>query len=316
MPSMPNSVKPAETVLTKTAIFICGPTAVGKTDVSITLAQDLQTEIISFDSRQFFKELQIGAAPPSREELDLAKHHLVGHLSVKEEYSAGDFERDALKILDKVFEKKDTAILVGGSGMYMKALAEGFDEMPEIPTEVRERLKHKLQNEGLESLSSQLKTADPTYHAQVDLHNPQRVIRALEIIETTGQPYSQFRKGEKAKRHFNILKIGITLPREELYERINLRVDKMIEAGLEEEVRSLLPFREKNSMQTVGYREYIRYFDGEWNKETAISEIKKNSRRYAKRQMTWFNRDKEIRWFEPKDLEEMKKYVLENMKYE
>ncbi len=316
MPSMPNSVKPAETVLTKTAIFICGPTAVGKTDVSITLAQDLQTEIISFDSRQFFKELQIGAAPPSREDLDLAKHHLVGHLSVKEEYSAGDFERDALKILDKIFEKKDTAILVGGSGMYMKALAEGFDEMPEIPKEVRERLKHKLQNEGLESLSSQLKTADPTYHAQVDLHNPQRVIRALEIIETTGQPYSQFRKGEKAKRHFNILKVGITLPREELYERINLRVDNMIEAGLEEEVRSLLPFREKNSMQTVGYREFIRYFDGEWDKETAISEIKKNSRRYAKRQMTWFNRDKEIKWFEPKDVEEIRKYILENMKYE
>lgn len=312
MPLMLNSVKPAETVLSKTAIFICGPTAVGKTSVAIKLAQQLGTEIISFDSRQFFRELQIGAAPPSREELNAVQHHLVGHLSVKDDYNAGDFEQDALNLLETIFEKQETAILVGGSGMYMKALAEGFDEMPEIPTEIRERLNQRLGNEGLESLTEQLKTTDPTYHAQVDLKNPQRVIRALEIIEATGKPYSQFRKGEKTKRNFNILKIGIALPREELYERINKRVNLMVQAGLEEEARSLLPFREKNSMQTVGYREFVRYFDGEWDKKTAISEIKKNSRRYAKRQLTWFKRDKEIMWFEPKDVEEMKKYVLEN----
>ncbi len=313
---MPNFVKPAETVLSKTALFICGPTAVGKTDVAIKLALWLNTEIISFDSRQFFKELQIGAAPPSQAELSVVKHHLVGHLSVEEDYNAGDFERDALKVLDEIFETKEVAILVGGSGMYMKAITEGFDEMPDIPTEIRESLKQRLKKEGLQSLIEQLKSTDPDYHGQVDLKNPQRVIRALEIIEVTGQPYSQFRKGEKAKRDFNILKIGITLPREVLYERINKRVDLMVQAGLEEEVLSLLHYREKNSMQTVGYKEFVRYFDGEWNRETAISEIKKNSRRYAKRQMTWFNRDEEIKWFEPQDVEGIKKHILENTKDE
>lgn len=295
--------------MSKTALFICGPTAVGKTSVALKLAQWLDTEIVSFDSRQFFRELQIGAAPPSREELSAVKHHLVGHLSVEEDYNAGDFEKDALNVLDKIFESKDLVILVGGSGMYMKALAEGFDEMPEIPTEVREQLNKRLQNEGLEGLIESLKIADPEYYSQVDLKNPQRVIRALEVIETTGRPYSHFRKGEKTERPFNILKIGITLPREKLYERINHRVDLMVQAGLEEEVRSLLPFRDKNSMQTVGYREFVRYFDGEWDKETAISEIKKNSRRYAKRQMTWFNRDEEVKWFDPEDLEAMKKVI-------
>ncbi len=311
---MLNSVKPAAIALSKTAIFICGPTGVGKTSVAIQLAQWLKTEIISFDSRQFFNELKIGAAPPSQEELNTVPHHLVGHLSVKDDYSAGDFERDALEILKQIFEKHNTAILVGGSGMYMKALTEGFDDMPDIPTEIREHLNQKLETEGLESLVEQLKISDPEYYQKVDLKNPQRIIRALEVIAATGKPYSSFRKGSKTQRNFEIMKIGIMLPREELYERINNRVDLMVEAGLEEEVRSLLPLREKNSMQTVGYREFVRYFDGEWNWETAIAEIKKNSRRYAKRQMTWFKRDEEIEWFNPKDMEGMKKYVLERIK--
>lgn len=300
--------------MNKTAIFICGPTAAGKTSVAISLAQWLHTEIISFDSRQFFRELQIGATPPSAEELKAVKHHLVGQLSVKEDYNAGDFERDALLILEQIFTSHNTAILVGGSGMYMNALTEGFDEMPEIPKAIREKLNERLHREGLAVLVEELKTHDPVYYHKVDQQNPQRVIRALEVIKATGKPYSCFRKGKSVKRDFNILKIGITLPREKLYERINKRVDMMIDAGLEEEVQSLLPYRDKNSMQTVGYREFVRFFDGEWDRETAISEIKKNSRRYAKRQMTWFRRDEEIQWFEPDDIEGIKDYISSHLK--
>lgn len=301
-------------VLNKTAIFICGPTAAGKTSVAISLASWLQTEIISFDSRQFFRELQIGAAPPSSEELKTIKHHLVGHLSVKDDYNAGDFERDALRILEQIFTNHDTAILVGGSGMYMNALTEGFDEMPEIPKALREELNERLHQQGLSALVEELKTHDPIYFHKVDQQNPQRVIRALEVIKATGKPYSSFRQGKPVKRDFNILKIGITLPREKLYERINKRVDLMINTGLEEEVRSLLPYRDKNSMQTVGYREFVRFFDGEWDRDMAISEIKKNSRRYAKRQMTWFRRDEEIQWFEPDDMEGMKEHIFAQLK--
>lgn len=295
--------------MSKTAIFICGPTAIGKTSVAIELAQWLKTEIISFDSRQFFKDLKIGAAPPSPEELQAVRHHLLGHLSVSEDFNAGDFETEALKILKQIFKDHDTAILVGGSGMYMKALTEGFDTMPEIPAKVREKLNQEFKEKALENLLRELEKKDPEYYQQVDRNNPQRVIRALEVIRATGQAYSDFRKGEKAERYFSILKIGLEMPREELYERINQRVDLMLEAGLEQEVRDLLPYRGKNSLQTVGYREFIRHFDGQWDRDTAISEIKKNSRRYAKRQLTWFRRDEEIMWFNPKDLEGMKKWI-------
>ncbi len=284
----------------------------GKTSVAIQLAQWLDTEIISFDSRQFFRELKIGAAPPSKEELASIQHHLVGHLSVAQDYSAGDFEQDALNTLEAIFQKHEQAFLVGGSGMYMKALAEGFDEMPEIPKDLRVQLNEEFQEKGLEPLLGELRSSDPVYFNQVDRNNPQRVVRALEIIRATGKPYSDFRSGTAVERSFKILKIGVELPREQLYKRINDRVDQMVKAGLEEEVQQLLPYRGKNSMQTVGYREFVRYFDGEWDRETAISEIKKNSRRYAKRQMTWFRRDTEIKWFSPTAVEEMKNYILEN----
>lgn len=306
---MLNSVKLAGTILSKTAIFIAGPTAVGKTDVAIQVAEWLQTEIISFDSRQFYKELKIGAAPPSPEELSRVPHHLVGHLSVKDDYSAGDFEKEALAKLDEIFEKHDTAVLVGGSGLYMRILTDGFDEMPHIPAEVREKLNTELTENGLETLAEELKQKDPKYFAQVDQQNPQRVIRALEVIRTTGNTYTSYRQGSKTERPFNIIKIGLDLPREELYERINLRVDKMMEAGLYEEVKSLLPFRDKNSMQTVGYKELIRHFDGEIDLATAVEEIKKNSRRYAKRQLTWFRREKDVEWFSPFKMEEVKRFI-------
>ncbi len=297
--------------MSKTALFIAGPTAVGKTEVAIQLAKWLQTEIISFDSRQFYKELKIGAAPPSPEEIARVPHHLVGHLSVHDDYSAGDFEKEALVKLDEIFKTHDTAVLVGGSGLYMRILTDGFDKMPSIPQEIRKQLNAELEETGLESLAIELNEKDPDYFAQVDQHNPQRIIRALEVIRSTGNTYTSFRQGEKTQRPFNIIKIGLDLPRPELYERINLRVDKMMEAGLEEEVKQLLPFREKNSMQTVGYKELIQYFDGEIDLPTAIEEIKKNSRRYAKRQLTWFRRESDIHWFSPFEVEKIEGFLVE-----
>lgn len=297
-----------------TAIFIAGPTASGKTAVAIELARTLGTEIISFDSRQFYHELKIGAAPPSPQELDLAVHHLVGQLSLDDDYSAADFEKDALKILEQIFEKSRYAILVGGSGLYMKALTDGFDPIPEVPQPVRDELTDQWENEGLHKLQEELKEKDPGYYQEVDTKNPQRVIRALEVIRSTGKTFSSFRRGSKVQRDFNIFKIGLNMPREELYNRINKRVDRMLEAGLEDEVKRLLPYRDKNSMQTVGYREFIRYFDGEISYEKAVDEIKKNTRRYAKRQLTWFRRDEEISWFDPEDIEGMLNYIRSGKK--
>lgn len=292
-----------------TAIFITGPTASGKTSVAIELARQLDTEIISFDSRQFYNELKIGAAPPTPEEQEMAVHHLVGQLSLEDEYSAADFEADALAILKKIFSESSYAVLVGGSGLYMKALAEGFDPMPEVPELVRDELTYQWEEEGLPRLQEELEEKDPEYYAEVDIRNPQRIMRALEVIRHTGKTFSSFRRGQKVQRDFRIVKIALTMPREDLYERINKRVDRMLEAGLEEEVKRLLPYRNKNSMQTVGYREFIRYFDGELSRDEAIEEIKKNTRRYAKRQLTWFRRDEEIRWFRPEELDKMITYL-------
>ena len=297
-----------------TAIFIAGPTAVGKTEVAIQLAEWLHTEIISFDSRQFYKELKIGAAPPSPEELKRAPHHLVGHLSVKDDYSAGDFETEALSKLDEIFEKHNTAVLVGGSGLYMRILTDGFDEMPDIPNSVRNELNQQFAQTGLHSLVKELEDKDPDYYRQVDLQNPQRVIRALEVIRSTGNTYTSYRQGSKAERPFDIVKIGLDLPREALYERINLRVDKMMEAGLHAEVKNLLPYRDKNSLQTVGYKELIRHFDGDLTLEKALEEIKKNSRRYAKRQLTWFRRESDVQWFSPFDIHEIKQFLSSKLK--
>ncbi|MDZ7845778.1 MAG: tRNA (adenosine(37)-N6)-dimethylallyltransferase MiaA [Owenweeksia sp.] len=282
-----------ETKSSKQAIFITGPTAVGKTNVALQLAQWLGTEIVSFDSRQFYRELKIGAAPPTEEELQLVSHHLIGHLSVKEEFNAGQFETAAMALLQKLFKKYDRVLLVGGSGMYMNALAEGFDTMPAADPKKRKDLNEIYRQKGLSPLQKELKIKDPKYYKEVDPNNPQRLIRALEVIRTTGQQYSDFRKGAVKSRPFDILKIGLNLPRALLYERINSRVDQMMATGLLQEVKSLVPYRGKNALQTVGYRELIRHLDGELSLEEAVVEIKKNSRRYAKRQLTWFRRDKE-----------------------
>lgn len=295
--------------MNKTAVFICGPTAVGKTSFAIEIARWLNTDIISFDSRQFFRELKIGAAPPSPEELKEVKHHLIGHLSIEDTYNARDFESDTLKILEDLFKSKDTVVLTGGSGLYMQVLTDGFDDIPDISPEYREELNRALAEQGLESLRNELYEKDPSYYEAVDLHNPQRIIRALEVIRSTGKTYSEFRKDQKAMRPFHIIKIGLNMPRELLYERINKRVDKMMAAGLVEEVLSLTAHRDTNALQTVGYKELFSYFDGKMNLGEAIDEIKKNSRRYAKRQITWFKRDPEIKWFEPGDVDGVKEYL-------
>ncbi len=293
----------------KSAIFICGPTAVGKTRMAIEIAKWLDTDIISYDSRQFFKELKIGAAFPNKEELKRVKHHLIGQLSVTDDFNAGNFERQALKLLETLFQKNDNVVLVGGSGLYMKALTEGIDDLPKINPKIREKLKKVFKDLGIEVLQNELREKDPNYLEIVDKQNSQRLIRALEVIYSTNRPFSKLRKGRMVKRNFNIVKIGLKMPRPQLYERINSRVDKMMEAGLLKEAQDLNCYRAKNPLQTVGYKELFQYFDDKYQLPMAVSEIKKNSRRYAKRQLTWLRRDKEIQWFNPMDLEKIKNYL-------
>lgn len=299
----------------KTVLFICGSTAIGKTSAAIQIAKWLNTEIISFDSRQFFKELKIGAAPPTEVELNEVKHHLVGNLSLSQDYSSGDFEKDCLAEIDKVFETKDYVVLVGGSGLYMKVICEGFDDMPSVDPEIRAKLKLDLRKKGLNSLLDELKSKDEVYFKQVDKNNPQRVLRALEIIRATKKPFSSFRKKKKASRPFNIVKIGLNMDREKLYQRINSRVDSMMDAGLLDEVKSLMDYKDHNSFQTVGYREFVPFFEEKISLEEAVEEVKKNSRRYAKRQLTWFKKDAEIKWFHPEKIEDMKIYLGPELRF-
>jgi tRNA dimethylallyltransferase len=290
-------------------IAICGPTASGKTALSIELAKWLGTDILSFDSRQFYKELQIGAAPPSPEEQAQVKHHFIQHISVKQDYNAGQYERDAIVFLGKYFQNKKNIVTVGGSGMYIKALEEGFDDLPDNVQEVRTELNSLFAEKGIEPLQKELAEKDPVYFAEVDQQNHVRLIRALEVIRTSGKTYSKQRSKPKKDRPFTTIKIGVDYPREELYKRINLRVDLMMEAGLLEEAKNLYPLKAMNSLQTVGYTELFKFFDGEWDLEFAVSEIKKNSRRYAKRQMTWFRKDANIHWIKPGDIEAAKKII-------
>lgn len=294
----------------KYLISISGPTAIGKTGLSVFLAKSIDTEIISCDSRQFFKEMKIGTAVPTAEEMDDVPHHFIGHLSIFDDYSVGDFEKDAISKIDKLFKKHDRLIMVGGSGLYEKAVTDGLDEFPEIDKRYREQLNLEFSESGIEKLQNELKTADPEYYKTADIQNPVRVIRALEIFRATGQKFSSFRIGQKSERNFKLIKIGLELPREELYERINKRVDLMMEAGLLEEAKKLYPNRNLNSLQTVGYRELFDYFDEKTDLETAVSEIKKNSRRYAKRQLTWYRKDDRIVWFRPDEKDEILRYVL------
>lgn len=293
---------------------IVGPTGIGKTALSIELAKNLKTEIISCDSRQFYKELKIGTAAPSSEELSLVTHHFIGNLSIAQDYSVGDFEKDALRKINELFNKYDQLIMVGGSGLYEKAVNEGLDNFPDIDSKVREDLMVDIQEKGLSYLQEELKKNDPEYYSQVDYNNPVRVMRALEIFRGTGKPYSSFRKNLVEKRNFTSVKIGLTASRDLIYDRINKRVDLMMEKGLLEEVISLQSYRHKNALQTVGYKELFNYLDGNSSLEFAVSEIKKNSRRYAKRQLTWYRRDESVNWFDYQSTQEIVDFVTEKIR--
>ncbi|MFO7720023.1 MAG: tRNA (adenosine(37)-N6)-dimethylallyltransferase MiaA [Gillisia sp.] len=281
-------------------ISITGPTAIGKTALSIKLAKVFNTEILSADSRQFYKEMKIGTAVPSKKELAAATHHFIQHKSVEEEYSVGDFEREAMFKTQDLFKQHDILILVGGSGLYVKSLLEGLDTFPEIDPGIRARLNNQFEKEGLEPLKIRLQELDPEAYKKTDVDNPHRVIRALEICLGTGKPYSFFLNRPKPERAFQTISIGLTAPREEIYERINLRVDAMMAEGLLEEVKNLYPKRELNALNTVGYKELFAFLDGNFTLDEAIAEIKKNTRRFAKRQLTWFRKDKNIHWFDYK----------------
>ena len=286
-----------------TLIVIVGPTGSGKTSLAVTLARHYSAPIISTDSRQFYRGLPIGTAQPTAEELSLAEHHFIADREVDDDFNSGRYEQEALARLDELFKRHDVVVAVGGSGLYIQALCEGMDNLPEANEELRQSLKQRLESEGIEPLFEELRRLDPAYAEVVDRHNPARIMRALEVCITSGKPYSHQRKGERQQRPFRIVKIGTDLPRDVLYERINLRVDMMISEGLEAEARAMLPKRELNSLQTVGYREMFDYFDGRCSLDEAIELIKRNSRRYAKRQLTWFRRDAEVAWFSPHDIE-------------
>jgi tRNA dimethylallyltransferase len=280
----------------KKLIVIAGPTAVGKTTAAIKLAQQLKTEIISADSRQFYREMSVGTAKPDADELAQAKHHFIDSHSITENFTVGDFEKEALQLLDELFKTHDQVIMVGGSGLFLQAVVQGFDDLPTADPQIRERLNQEFAEKGIEHLQQSLREADPDYYHQVDLNNPQRLIRALEVFESTGRPFSSYRKAAINTRPFESIKIVLDLPREALYNRINRRVDIMVEQGLVEEVRSLLSYRHLNALNTVGYSELFDYLDGKTDLDTAINSIKQNTRRFAKRQLTWFRKDKEIKW--------------------
>ena len=284
--------------MTNFLINILGPTAIGKTSLSIKIANYYQTEIISADSRQFYKEMKIGTAVPEIEELKAAPHHFIQHISVENDYSVGDFEKQAIQKLEDLFKEKQLVVMVGGSGLYIKAVTEGLDDFPDVDPEIRQNLNSHLEKDGIDWLQKKLFVLDPEYYKNADVQNPHRLIRALEICIATGKPFSSFLNQDKENRNFKTINIGLTADREMIYERINQRVDIMIENGLVEEAKALYPQRNLNALNTVGYKELFKYFDGDWDLETAISEIKKNTRRFAKRQLTWFRKDDTIKWFE------------------
>lgn len=294
---------------TKRLVVIVGPTGCGKTALSIRLAEHFAAPILSTDSRQFYRGLAIGTAQPTAEELSCAEHHFIADREITDEVNCGRYEVMALERLETLFQKHDTILAVGGSGLYVRALCEGMDDLPEADEALRTTLTQRLETEGLPALCEELARLDPTYYAEVDRSNPARVMRALEICLQTGVPYSTLRTGIRHERPFQIIKIGIDLPREELYARIDRRVELMIEEGLEQEARQVYPFRALNALQTVGYKELFAYFDGDCSREEAIALIQRNSRRYAKRQLTWFRRDEEVRWFRPDEDEAMIRHI-------
>lgn len=286
----------------KTVIIICGPTAVGKTAVAIALAQQFKCSILSADSRQCYKELNIGVARPSADELKQVPHYFIASHSIQEELNAAGFEQYALEKTRQLLEQDDQVVMVGGTGLYIRAFCEGLDEIPEIDPAIRAGIIEKYEARGISWLQEQLKEKDPAFYTSGEMQNPQRMMRALEVFESTGQSILQFQKGQKAVREFDIIKIGLELPREELVQRIDARVETMMKAGLQEEVRSLLPFKSCNALQTVGYTELFDHLEGRCSLEKAVELIKTHTRQYAKRQMTWFKRDTAINWFHPGNL--------------
>lgn len=300
-----------------TLVVITGPTAVGKTELCMDIAKHYGIPIINADSRQIYKDMEIGTAAPTEEQRKEVKHFFVGTQAITEYYNASMFEQDVLRVLSEMFAKDshNIALMSGGSMMYIDCVCNGIDDIPTINAETRELLKERLEHEGFERLCEELKLLDPEYYDIVDKKNPRRVIHGLEICYQTGKTYTHFRKREHKPRPFNIVKIALNLPREELYERINSRVDQMIAYGLEEEARRLYPYRALNALNTVGYKELFEYFDGKYSLEEAIERIKGNTRRYARKQLTWFKRDQDIQWFYPIDKNEIINYISQKYEY-
>lgn len=290
-------------------IVLLGPTGVGKTDISIDIAEHFNCEIISADSRQFFREMNTGTAVPSQYQLNKIKHHFIQFLSVNDYYSASLFERDVLQLMPAIFSENNLAIMAGGSGLYIDAVCNGYDDIPDVNPLSREKYITMHREEGIEALKRALSILDPEHYSRVDLKNHKRIMRALEICDTTGKPYSSFLRKQKRERDFSVIKIGIKRERNELYSRINKRVDSMVNDGLEDEARELYEFRNLNALNCVGYREFFDFFDGIIMREKAIELIKRNSRRYAKRQLTWWGKDKEIKWFQADKIEEIVEFI-------
>lgn len=295
--------------MSKRLIVILGPTAIGKTELSIQVAERLHTDIISCDSRQFYKDIPIVTAAPSADELSRAKHHFIGMLGLEDYYSCGRFEIEALAKLDELFKTHDDVVMVGGSMLYIDALCNGIDDRPNVDEKLRDELWKRYETEGVDNLLGELKILDPEYYNEVDPHNYKRIIHAVEICLETGKTYTEIRKQEKKQRPFDIVKIGLTLPREEMYDRINRRTLIMMEDGAEAEARSVYEYRHLNSLNTVGFKELFAYIGGEYSLERAIEEIQKNTRRYAKKQMTWWKRDQEINWFSPFDKDKIFEFL-------
>lgn len=297
----------------KTLISIAGPTAIGKTALSIHLAKQFNTVILSADSRQFYKEITIGTAKPSEKEMEGIKHYFINSHSIHEEYNVGKYETEAIELITNLFKTNDILILVGGSGLYMDAITKGFDKLPEANKEIRNKIATLLIEDGINGLQKLLKQLDPVYYNKVDLNNPQRLSRALEVCLTTGNTYSSLRAGQAKKRDFNIIKIALNTDRKNLYDKINIRVDEMIKNGLLGEVKQLIPYKHLNSLQTVGYKELFDYYDHKLDLQISIDLIKQNTRRFAKRQLTWFRKDEEIKWFEPTQEKKIIEYITKKL---
>ncbi len=297
----------------KVLVVIAGPTAIGKTALGIKVAKHFKTEIISADSRQFFVEMSIGTAKPSLDELAEVPHHFINSHSIKEQVSVGSYEKEVLVKLEELFTKHNIVVMVGGSGLYINAILNGFDELPAVDLNIRSELNNKLENEGLAVLQEELLKHDPVYYHEVEINNPQRVIRALEIYHSTGKPFSSFRTGIKKQRTFNSILIGLNSDRKELYNRINNRVDLMMQEGLLEEVKSLTAYKDLNSLNTVGYSELFAFLDGESSLQEAIDQIKQNTRRFAKRQITWFKKLEGMNWFQPGEEREIISFIEKEM---